>query len=149
MNDLVSDMITRIRNAGTRRYISVMVINTKYCQSILDCLTEEGFIRGYTIQGKELKVHIKYYGDKDHPVSKGYTCIKGREMLKYQYNSKRIKFPLKRENHPFVFSAIREKIPPNIAKNHFAISGSSVILSKPGSICLCSPPRPSHGNCTE
>ena len=27
---------------------------------------------------------VKYYGDKDHPVSKGYTCIKGRSFLDIQ-----------------------------------------------------------------
>ncbi len=39
---------------------------------------------------------IKYYSDKDHPVSKGYSCIKGREMLNVQNDPKRIKSPLKR-----------------------------------------------------
>jgi len=43
----------------------------------------------------------KYYADKDHPVSKGYSCIKGRSMLKKQYNPKRIKHPLKKVNGKF------------------------------------------------
>ncbi|MFX1452622.1 MAG: molybdopterin-dependent oxidoreductase [Promethearchaeota archaeon] len=39
---------------------------------------------------------LKYYADKDHPVSKGYSCIKGRSILNIQYDPKRIKFPLKK-----------------------------------------------------
>ncbi|NHI94671.1 MAG: hypothetical protein EAX96_19425 [Candidatus Lokiarchaeota archaeon] len=44
---------------------------------------------------------VKYYGDKDHPVSKGYTCIKGRSFLDIQYHPKRIKYPLKKVNGKF------------------------------------------------
>lgn len=39
---------------------------------------------------------VKYYPDKDHPVSKGYCCAKGREMVKKQYHPKRLRHPLKR-----------------------------------------------------
>ncbi|NVM03786.1 MAG: molybdopterin-dependent oxidoreductase, partial [Candidatus Helarchaeota archaeon] len=41
---------------------------------------------------------LKYYADKDHPVSKGYSCIKGRSMLNVQYDPKRIKYPMKKVN---------------------------------------------------
>ena len=44
---------------------------------------------------------VKYSADRDHPVSKGYSCIKGHEMLNIQYHPKRIKFPLKRKNGQF------------------------------------------------
>ena len=44
---------------------------------------------------------VKYYGDKDHPVSKGYTCIKGRSYLDIQYHPKRIRYPLKKVNGKF------------------------------------------------
>jgi len=44
---------------------------------------------------------IKYYPDKDHPVSKGYSCIKGREMINVQKDPKRIKYPLKRKGISF------------------------------------------------
>ncbi|MHA1144669.1 MAG: molybdopterin-containing oxidoreductase family protein [Candidatus Helarchaeota archaeon] len=44
---------------------------------------------------------LKYYPDKEHPVSKGYSCIKGREMLKIQYHPKRLKHPVKRVNGEF------------------------------------------------
>ena len=43
----------------------------------------------------------KYYPDRDHPVSKGYCCVKGLEMLNVQYHPKRIKYPLKRKGPSF------------------------------------------------
>lgn len=39
---------------------------------------------------------LKYYPDKNHPVSKGYSCIKGRFMVDVQNDPKRIKNPLKK-----------------------------------------------------
>ncbi|NVM54849.1 MAG: molybdopterin-dependent oxidoreductase [Candidatus Helarchaeota archaeon] len=44
---------------------------------------------------------VKYYPDKDHPLSKGYSCIKGRKMIDVQNDPKRIKFPLKRKGDNF------------------------------------------------
>ncbi|MDD1777431.1 MAG: molybdopterin-dependent oxidoreductase, partial [Candidatus Helarchaeota archaeon] len=44
---------------------------------------------------------IKYYPDKDHPVSQGYSCIKGRKTMDLQYNLKRLKVPLKRVGNSF------------------------------------------------
>ncbi len=38
----------------------------------------------------------KYYPDKDHPISKGYSCIKGRKMIDVQNDPKRVKYPLKK-----------------------------------------------------
>lgn len=39
---------------------------------------------------------VKYYPDKDHPVSKGYACVKGLKFLDIQYHPKRVKQPFKR-----------------------------------------------------
>ena len=44
---------------------------------------------------------VKYIGDKDHPVSKGYTCIKGRSMINIQNDPKLLKYPLKNINGKF------------------------------------------------
>ncbi len=44
---------------------------------------------------------VRYYSDKDHPVSKGYCCAKGREMVKKQYHPKRLRYPLKRVGHTY------------------------------------------------
>jgi formate dehydrogenase len=44
---------------------------------------------------------VNYYPDKEHPVSKGYSCPKGRHMPKLLYHPKRIMFPLKRSGDQF------------------------------------------------
>ncbi len=38
-------------------------------------------------------------GDKAHPVSKGYLCIKGRNLLEYQYDPDRLLSPLRRTSN--------------------------------------------------
>ena len=55
---------------------------------------------GFTSEIENNRI-LKYYADKDHPVSKGYSCIKGRSMLNIQYDPKRIKYPLKKINGRF------------------------------------------------
>ncbi len=42
-----------------------------------------------------------YYPDTEHPVSRGYGCVKGRHMLDIQYHPKRLGFPLKKVNGQF------------------------------------------------
>ena len=44
---------------------------------------------------------VRYYADREHPISKGYSCVKGRQMPGIQHHPKRIKFPLKRRNGEF------------------------------------------------
>lgn len=56
---------------------------------------------GFVAEVEQNKI-IKYYGDKDHPVSKGYTCVKGREMPNIQNDPKLLRYPLNRENEQFV-----------------------------------------------
>ncbi len=43
----------------------------------------------------------KYYPDTEHPISKGYSCIKGRSMIEVQNDPKRIKIPLKKVDGRF------------------------------------------------
>ncbi|MBM3132964.1 MAG: hypothetical protein FJZ95_08045, partial [Chloroflexi bacterium] len=43
----------------------------------------------------------KYSPDKDHPLSRGYSCIKGREMANIQSHPRRLRFPLKKANGGF------------------------------------------------
>jgi len=44
INDPISDMLTRIRNASSNRAKDVVCINTKVCRGIADVLKTEGFI---------------------------------------------------------------------------------------------------------
>jgi small subunit ribosomal protein S8 len=62
--DRVSDMFARIKNGQIRRRVEIEVLASKYCGKILDCLTEEGYIRGYTDKGKIFIVYLKYKNGK-------------------------------------------------------------------------------------
>lgn len=65
MNDPIGDLITRIRNAQQRRRPKVISPASNLRARLLDVLTEEGYIRGYTrVERKEggvtLEVELKY-----------------------------------------------------------------------------------------
>lgn len=64
LNDPISDMLTRIRNAARNRAKTVVCLNSGVCRGIADVLREEGYIDGYDVtddgrQGK-IKVRLKY-----------------------------------------------------------------------------------------
>ena len=66
MNDPIGDMLTRIRNAQMRRRPKVSSPASTLRARVLDVLTEEGYIRGYTrVEPKgglpELEIELKYY----------------------------------------------------------------------------------------
>jgi small subunit ribosomal protein S8 len=64
INDPISDMLTRIRNAAANRAKDVTCLNSKVCRGIAEVLRDEGFIAGFDIvedgrQGK-IKIKLKY-----------------------------------------------------------------------------------------
>ncbi len=64
-NDPLGDMLTRIRNAQTRRRPKVVTPASNLRARVLDVLAEEGYIRGYTrVDHKtglsELEIELKY-----------------------------------------------------------------------------------------
>lgn len=66
VNDPLSDMLTRIRNAQLRRKATVSTPGSKLRARVLDVLQSEGFIRGYTSVehdgGKvEFEIELKYF----------------------------------------------------------------------------------------
>lgn len=66
MNDPLSDMIARIKNAATRKRSKVSTPASKLRARVLDVLADEGYIRGYarkdTENGQgELVIELKYY----------------------------------------------------------------------------------------
>lgn len=66
MNDLLGDMLTRIRNAQMRGKSSVNTPASKLRRWVLDVLKDEGYIRGYSetdiVNGvSELEIELKYY----------------------------------------------------------------------------------------
>ncbi len=69
INDPISDMLTRIRNAQMRNKESCSSPSSQLRSHILDVLRDEGYIRGYTKtdfkNGKvELTIELKYHEGK-------------------------------------------------------------------------------------
>ncbi len=66
INDPIGDLITRIRNAQMRRHSKTAVPASKLRGWVLDVLTDEGYIRGYSrveLEGEKptFEVELKYY----------------------------------------------------------------------------------------
>lgn len=66
-NDLVSDMLTRIRNASLARHSFVRVRYSKLNLAILKVLVSEGYIQSYLFEETEnkensIKIFLKYKG---------------------------------------------------------------------------------------
>lgn len=64
INDTISDMLTRIRNAARNRSKEVTCLNSRVCRGIAEVLRDEGYISGFDVvedgrQGK-IKVKLKY-----------------------------------------------------------------------------------------
>jgi small subunit ribosomal protein S8 len=65
LNDPLSDLITRIRNAQMRGRTTVTSPTSKLRVRVLDVLVEEGYVRGYGEIEKdghtELEIQLKYF----------------------------------------------------------------------------------------
>jgi len=64
VNDPISDMLTRIRNATRNKSKIVNCLNSRVCRGIADVLQKEGYIVGYDViedgrQG-QIRVRLKY-----------------------------------------------------------------------------------------
>ena len=72
VNDPISDMLTRIRNAGMARKAETVMPSTKILVAIAKILQEEGYIEGFEVVEKrpqnQLKVHLRYGPDKKHSI---------------------------------------------------------------------------------
>ncbi|MBL0927084.1 MAG: 30S ribosomal protein S8 [Phycisphaerales bacterium] len=67
MTDPISDMLTRIRNAGRNRAKSVNCLNSKVCRGIAAILREEGYIEGFDVleDGRQGQIRIRLrYGPR-------------------------------------------------------------------------------------
>jgi small subunit ribosomal protein S8 len=67
MNDPISDMLTRIRNANRALLPSVEVPHSKMKESIAGILKREGYISDFAVEGqlpKLIKLRLKYQGKK-------------------------------------------------------------------------------------
>ncbi len=67
LQDPVSDMLTRIRNAQMVAKEHVCMPSSKLKVSIAQLLQDEGYINGFSVEGnvkKTLKVELRYHRDK-------------------------------------------------------------------------------------
>ena len=86
MNDPISDLLTRIRNAQSARLPDVLVTHSKIKENIVQLLVKEGYIAKYDIVDidetkKNIKVQLKYY--KSLPVIKTIKRISKPGLRKY------------------------------------------------------------------
>ena len=67
MNDLLSDMLTRIRNGQKARLHNVESYHSKLLVNVCDVLQKEGYISGYKKTGTDAKpmldIELKYFED--------------------------------------------------------------------------------------
>jgi small subunit ribosomal protein S8 len=69
LNDPISDLLTRIRNAGTARHATVSMPHSKLKQQLAEILKREGYIHDVTVEEGEgvrrnLLLTLKYDGRK-------------------------------------------------------------------------------------
>jgi small subunit ribosomal protein S8 len=67
MNDPISDLLTRIRNASRASLANVEVPHSKLKTAIVGILKAEGYIVDYAVEGKTIKtikLKLKYQGRK-------------------------------------------------------------------------------------
>ena len=72
VNDIIADMLTRIRNANLARHQTTVVPSTRMTRSIAKVLKDEGFINEFEENGegvkKELVISLKYKGKTRQPL---------------------------------------------------------------------------------
>ena len=72
VNDPISDMLTRIRNAGMARKSEVTMPSTKVLVAIAKILKEEGYIGDFEVIEQRpqnvLKISLRYGADKSHSI---------------------------------------------------------------------------------
>jgi small subunit ribosomal protein S8 len=67
MSDPISDMLTRIRNAGKALLPAVELPHSRMKESVAKILKSEGYVADVAVEGskiKKLKIHLKYQGKK-------------------------------------------------------------------------------------
>jgi small subunit ribosomal protein S8 len=72
VNDPISDMLTRIRNAGMARQTETSMPSTKILVAIAKILKEEGYVADFQVIEKrpqnQLTVSLRYGNDKRHTI---------------------------------------------------------------------------------
>jgi small subunit ribosomal protein S8 len=86
LNDPISDMLTRVRNAASAGHATVDVPHSRLKAEIARILTREGFVSGYSIEQVESRSYIRLtlkYGRGDKAVIRGLSRISKPGLRKY------------------------------------------------------------------
>ena len=92
ISDPISDMLTRIRNAGMARKNETTMPSTKILVAIAKILEQEGYISGFRVEAQapqdKLVVDLRYGTDKKHAIREikrvskpGLRVYSGRDAL--------------------------------------------------------------------
>ncbi len=84
MNDPISDMLTRLRNAGQAFLPQVELPHSKLKEGIALLLKREGYVSEVVVEGKpikKLKIKLKYSGRK--PVLEGSRRVSSPGLRRY------------------------------------------------------------------
>ena len=85
LQDPISDMISRIKNAQLRGHTKVSFVSSKLKRAICEVLLDEGFIKKYEVTGdlpkQEIEITLKYFEDK--PVIKEFNRESKPGLRKY------------------------------------------------------------------
>ncbi len=78
ITDTIADMLTRIRNANSAKHDTVDIPASNMKKSIAQILTDEGFVKGFTVieDGKQgvIRMTLKY-GENKAPVITGLRRV--------------------------------------------------------------------------
>ena len=96
VNDLVSDALTRIRNASMRRLEVTELLHSKLVESVVKIFQEKGYVDSYTVledgNKKTIKVVLKYNDNGSSVISELKKISKpGRRVYKSAEDVKRFK----------------------------------------------------------
>ena len=75
VNDIIADMLTRIRNANQMKYDTVEVLVSKMTKEVARILKAEGYISEYSIADNKMTLNLKYSEGKKERVITGLKRI--------------------------------------------------------------------------
>ena len=87
VNDIIADMLTRIRNANQMKYDTVEVLVSKMTKEIARILKAEGYISEYTIADNKMTLNLKYSEGKKERVITGLKRISKPGLRVYAKHS--------------------------------------------------------------
>jgi small subunit ribosomal protein S8 len=119
INDPLSDMIARIKNAATRKRSKVLTPASRLRQRVLDVLQDEGYIRGYSTTDfgngrSEFEIELKYFDGEPVIVEIARVSKPGRRV----YSSIKDLKPVKNGLGISILSTPKGVMSDNVARDN-------------------------------